>query len=82
MPASTDSPEADRGLAALLAASGGRPIIQIVLDPENDQTSIRSAGLDGAEIPRFLLSLGRALTGEPAEPREESGPGRRGGAHG
>ena len=78
MPASTDSPEPDRGFAALLAASGGRPIIQIVLDPETDQTTIRSAGLDGAAIPRFLLSLGRALTGEPAEHREEPGSGRRG----
>ena len=31
-------------LAALLATSGGRPIIQIVLDPGDDSTSIRSAG--------------------------------------
>jgi hypothetical protein len=62
-----DGPQPDPGLAALLAASGGRPIIQIVLDPATDHTSIRSAGLDGAAIPRFLLSLGRALTGAPAE---------------
>ncbi len=49
-------------LQLLLASSGGRPVIQIVLDFENDLTSIRSAGVDGAAIPALILRLGRALT--------------------
>jgi hypothetical protein len=54
----------DAELAMLLRASGGLPIIQIVLDPASDATSIRSAGVDSAAIPAFLLRLGRALGGE------------------
>jgi len=47
----------------LLLASGGRPVIQIVLDPEDDVVSIRAAGLDGAAVPAIVLRLGKALTG-------------------
>jgi hypothetical protein len=50
----------------LLALSGGLPVIQIVLDLESDLTSIRSAGIDGAAVPRLLPRPGRALTGETA----------------
>ena len=49
----------------LLLASGGRPVIQIVLDPEDDVVSIRAAGLDGAAVPGIVLRLGKALTGSP-----------------
>jgi hypothetical protein len=48
----------------LLLASGGKPVIQIVLDPEDDVISIRTAGLDGAAVPGIVLRLGRALTGQ------------------
>jgi hypothetical protein len=58
-------------LPGLLAVSGGRPIIQIVLDLENDVTSIRSAGVDGAAIPALILRLGEALSG-PQAPRRGS----------
>jgi hypothetical protein len=51
-------------LEELLAVSGGKPIIQIVLDPEDDVISIRTAGIDGAAVPRIVLRLGRALSGE------------------
>jgi hypothetical protein len=50
-------------LEDLLLASGGKPVIQIVLDPEDDVISIRTAGLDGAAVPGIVLRLGRALTG-------------------
>ena len=49
----------------LLAQSGGLPIIQLVLDLDNDLTSIRCAGLDWAAVPGLLLRLACALTGEP-----------------
>jgi hypothetical protein len=52
----------DRVIAQLLDCSGGKPIIQIVLDPENDATSISSVGVDKAEIPDFIVRLGKALT--------------------
>jgi hypothetical protein len=49
----------------LLALSGGLPVIQIVLDLDNDLTSIRSAGIDSVAVLALIL-LGRALTGETA----------------
>ena len=49
----------------LLALSGGLPVIQIVLDLDNDLTSIRSAGIDSVAV-LALIQLGRALTGETA----------------
>jgi hypothetical protein len=49
----------------LLALSGGLPVIQIVLDLDNDLTSIRSAGIDSVAVSALIL-LGRALTGETA----------------
>ena len=49
----------------LLALSGGLPVIQIVLDLDNDLTSIRSAGIDSVAVSALTL-LGRALTGETA----------------
>jgi hypothetical protein len=54
----------DERVTELLRASGGKPVIQIVYDPETDETSICSAGFDGASIPRFILTLGRVLTGQ------------------
>ncbi|MGY1689404.1 hypothetical protein [Geodermatophilus sp. SYSU D01105] len=45
----------------LLRSSGGRPTIQIVFDIAEDVTSIQSAGLDGADVVRFLIALGRSL---------------------
>ena len=48
----------------LLLSSGGKPMIQIVLDVGEDVTSIRSVGLDGAEVVRFLVALGRSLDRE------------------
>jgi hypothetical protein len=59
-----DSRENTAVLDDLLLASGGKPVIQIVLDPEEDVISIRAAGLDGAAVPALVLRLGRALTGE------------------
>ena len=57
----------DRGtdpeVRALLETSGGKPIVQIVWDPDTDAASIRSAGMEHALIPRLLLSLGGALSG-------------------
>jgi hypothetical protein len=50
----------------LRTLSGGLPVIHIVLNLDNDLTSIRSAGIDGAAVPPLLLRLGRALTGETA----------------
>jgi hypothetical protein len=59
----------DAELASLLRTSGGLPVIQIVLDPDSDATSIRSAGVVAEQIPSFLVRLGRALGGEvPAQP--------------
>jgi hypothetical protein len=52
--------------AHLRGLAGGLPGIQIVLDLESDLTSIRSAGIDGAAVPRLLPRPGRALTGETA----------------
>jgi hypothetical protein len=52
--------------AHLRGLAGGLPGIQIVLDLESDLTSIRSAGIDGAAVPRLLPRRGRALTGETA----------------
>ena len=49
----------------LLALSGGLPVIQIVLDLDNDLTSIRSAGIDSVAVSALIL-LGRAPTGETA----------------
>ncbi len=60
----SDTVRADAELAELLRTSGGRPVIQIVLDPASDVTSIRSAGMDAAAIPGFLARLGRLLGGE------------------
>lgn len=57
-PTSTRESEID----LLLRASHGRPVIQIVLDPEHDTTTIQGAGLDEAAIPRIIIALGRALT--------------------
>jgi hypothetical protein len=54
----------DAEVAELLRSSGGRPVIQIVLDPASDQTSIRSAGIEGAAVPAFLARLGRLMSGE------------------
>jgi hypothetical protein len=59
-----DSRENTAVLEDLLLASGGRPVIQILLDPEADVISIRTAGLDGAAVPALVLRLGLALTGE------------------
>lgn len=53
---------ADR-ISALLASSDGKPVIQIVLDPETCETTIRSVGVDQAAIPDFIVRLGRVLTG-------------------
>jgi hypothetical protein len=63
MTTSRDGAGADDGLAALLASSGGKPVIQIVLEPLGDVASIRSAGIDGHAIPRVILNLGIALCG-------------------
>ena len=60
----SDTMRADAELAELLRASGGLPIIQIVLDPAEDVTSIRSAGMDNAAVPAFLARLGRLMSGE------------------
>jgi hypothetical protein len=49
--------------AALLASSGGKPVIQIVLDPQGGLASIASAGIEGHLIPRVILNLGIALCG-------------------
>ncbi len=57
-------PQRDATIQKLLAASGGKPVIQIVFDPETDRTSISSVGFDHAKIPGFVLTLGRVLTGE------------------
>jgi len=54
----------DAAIQELLAVSGGKPIIQIVFDPETDETSIRSVGFENANVPHFILTLGRFLTGE------------------
>ncbi|RBY89411.1 hypothetical protein [Blastococcus sp. TF02A-30] len=51
-------------IAALLAASGGKPVIQIVWDPETDETSIASVGFDHSRIPHIIHTLGRVLVGE------------------
>jgi hypothetical protein len=59
-----DNHENTAVLDDLLLASGGKPVIQIVLDPEDDVISIRTAGLDGAAVPGIVLRLGRALTGQ------------------
>jgi hypothetical protein len=60
-----DSRQNANVLDDLLLASGGKPVIQIVLDPEDDVISIRTAGLDGAAVPGIVLRLGKALTGAP-----------------
>ncbi|MGY1602341.1 hypothetical protein [Geodermatophilus sp. SYSU D00815] len=57
-------PRADDEVRALLETSGGKPIVQIVWDPETDTASIRCAGLDHALVPRLVLNLGRALAGD------------------
>ena len=57
-PAPAHDPEID----LLLRASHGRPVIQIVLDPERDSTIIQGAGIDEATIPKIIIALGRALT--------------------
>lgn len=59
-PAPAFEPEID----LLLRASHGKPVIQIVLDAEHDSTTIRGVGIDQAAIPRFILDLGRVLTGQ------------------
>jgi len=59
-----DSRENTAVLEELLLASGGKPVIQIVLDLEEDVISIRTAGLDGAAVPALILRVGRALTAE------------------
>jgi hypothetical protein len=53
----------DARTADLLTSSGGKPVIQIVLDPELETTTIRAVGVDHAEIPQFIVRLGKALTG-------------------
>ena len=58
------SRQQDTTIEALLAASGGKPVIQIVWNPETDETSIASVGFDHAVIPRFVYNLGRVLVGE------------------
>jgi hypothetical protein len=58
------SRDQDRTIEALLAASGGKPVIQIVWNPETDETSIASVGFDHAKIPNFIHTLGRVLVGE------------------
>jgi hypothetical protein len=60
-----DSRQNTHVLDDLLLASGGKPVIQIVIDPEDDVVSIRTAGIDGAAVPGIVLRLGRALTGSP-----------------
>jgi len=56
--------EDDATVRAMLVASAGRPVIQIVFDPEADTTSIRSVGFEHARIPDFIHTLGRVLVGE------------------
>ena len=56
--------EDDATVQAMLAASAGRPVIQIVFDPEADTTSIQSVGFEHARIPDFIYTLGRVLVGE------------------
>ncbi|SFF35911.1 hypothetical protein [Blastococcus tunisiensis] len=51
-------------IRAMLVASGGKPVIQIVFDPEVDTTSIQSVGFEHAKIPNFIYTLGRVLVGE------------------
>ncbi|MGY1619256.1 hypothetical protein ACI797_21155 [Geodermatophilus sp. SYSU D00691] len=60
----TTTRSAEQEARALLHVSGGKPIVQIVWDPESDTASIRCAGLDHAVVPRLVLNLGLALTGE------------------
>jgi hypothetical protein len=54
----------DPVIEAMLAASGGKPVIQIVYDPVADTTSIQSVGFEHAKIPHFIHTLGRVLVGE------------------
>ncbi|MGY1826348.1 hypothetical protein [Blastococcus sp. SYSU DS0541] len=56
--------EADRTIHAMLAASGGKPVIQIIVDPEADTTTIQSVGFEHAKIPNIIHTLGRVLVGE------------------
>jgi len=56
------TPAAEPDVELLLRASHGRPVIQIVLDPEHDSTIIQGAGIDEAAIPRIIIALSRALT--------------------
>lgn len=48
--------------SALLACSGGKPVIQIALDPVTGATTVSSVGVDQAEIPAFLSRVAQALT--------------------
>jgi hypothetical protein len=63
MTTSRDGASADDELAALLASSGGKPVIQIVLEPQGNAASIRSAGIDGDLIPQVIANLAIALGG-------------------
>ncbi len=54
----------DPTIQAMLAASGGKPVIQIVFDPVADTTSIQSVGFEHDKIPQFIHTLGRVLVGE------------------
>jgi hypothetical protein len=56
--------EDDATVQAMLAASAGRPVIQIVFDPEADTTSIQSVGFEHAKVPNFIYTLGRVLVGD------------------
>ncbi|WP_324276290.1 hypothetical protein [Blastococcus brunescens] len=56
--------EADATIQAMLVASGGKPVIQIIYDPEADTTSIQSVGFEHGKIPNYIYTLGRVLVGE------------------
>ena len=56
--------EPDATIRAMLVASGGKPVIQIIFDPEVDTTSIQCVGFEQAKIPNFIHTLGRVLVGE------------------
>lgn len=62
--ANTHPPTDQDSLEQLLAQSGGLPIIQLVLDLDNDLTSVRCAGLNWVAVPGLLLRIACALTGD------------------
>ena len=62
MSATSTAPTTEGRTSVLLASSGGKPVIQIALDPVTGATTISSVGVDQAEIPAFLSRVATALT--------------------